>query len=568
MHDLVIRNGKIVDGSGKPAFSGDVAIDAGVITAAGGKSDSGRREIQADGLLVTPGWVDTHTHYDAQVTWDPYLTPSSWHGVTTVVMGNCGVGFAPVKPGQEEFLIGLMEGVEEIPGAAMVEGIKWQWGSFADYLDALERTQLAIDVGTLAPHCAVRAYVMGERGARNEEATNGDIAEMAAIMLDALRAGALGLSSSRTIHHRTKNKELVPGTFASVAEVMAIGRAVKEAGHGIFEVVSDMTGPDVNLEWMADLSRDSGRPVSLLPTSADLKAIDYHHILELMRRYNERGSRLVLQVGTRPPSVLMALDGSTHPFMSHPTYRTLAHLSRDGRVQKLRDPQIRARILSEEPRARRTRHLITNFDNFFPLGEPPDYEQPRELSVGGRARRAGKAPQEQAYDMLMERDGREVLYMPASNYESYNLDLYRELLLDPMTTLSLSDAGAHVGGICDASAPTFLLTHWARDRIRGERLPVETVVRLQTRDTAQLFGLNDRGLLAPGMKADLNLIDFDRLQMRAPEMVFDFPSASRRFVQKVEGYKYTIVNGEVIYEDGAPTGAMPGKLIRGPRNSD
>jgi N-acyl-D-amino-acid deacylase len=566
MHDLVIRNGSIVDGTGKAAFGGDVAIDRGVIVSVGGKAGAGRREIDAAGLLVTPGWVDIHTHYDGQVTWDPYLTPSSWHGVTTIVMGNCGVGFAPVEPGKEDFLIGLMEGVEDIPGNALAAGIPWQWESFAQYLDALARMPRAIDVAAQIPHGAVRAYVMGERGAHNEESTPEDIARMAAIVRDALRAGAIGVTSSRTLLHRAKNGEHVPGTFASEAEMVALGRTLGDAGHGVMELATDMVGSDINLEWMAKVSIETGRPITILATSATPEPLDFNRVLSLVRSWKSRGARLVPQVAARPACVLMGLETTVHPFSTHRTYRSLVgRLKLEERVARMRDPEVRARILNDEVGLKDPLgwHYLTLFDSIFALGDPPDYEPSKEMSIGARARREGRTPQELAYDLLLQRDGHELLYVPLGDYQSFDLERNRKLLIDPDTRLGVSDGGAHCGMVCDASAPTFMLTHWVRDRERGPRLALEQVIRFQTSETAELYGFTDRGVLAPGMKADINVIDFDGLHLYAPEIVYDFPAGARRLIQKVDGYKYTVVSGEIIYENGAPTGALPGKVIRG-----
>jgi N-acyl-D-amino-acid deacylase len=573
MHNLVIRNGTIVDGSGKPAFTGDVAIDNGIITAAGGKAGAARREIDAAGLLVAPGWVDIHTHYDGQVAWDPYLSPSSWHGVTTIVMGNCGVGFAPVEPGKEDFLIGLMEGVEDIPGDTLAKGIDWQWESFAEYLDALSAMRRVIDVGAQIPHGAVRAYVMGERGAHNEPATEEDIAKMAAVVRDALRAGAVGFSTSRTMGHRAKNGEVVPGTYASEDELMGIGRTLGQVGHGVFEMATDLTGPDRNMEWMARLSKETRRPVSFIPVHLARNAmIDGRELLAQIRQLNRGGARLVPQVSVRPPSLLLSLRGTAHPLMMYPTYKSLSNLSFEEKVARLRDPQVRARILAEglELKLGPNADMLTRrFDNFFQLGDPPNYEPSADMSIAARARREGKRPEELTYDILLERNGSELIYfpisMPLTDYRGCNLNFIGELLGDPDTCLSLSDGGAHCGLVCDASNPTFLLTHWVRDRTRGPRLPLEKAVKIQTHDTAEFYGFKDRGVIAPGMKADLNVIDFDNLRLHAPHIVGDLPADGRRLVQKADGYKHTIVGGEVTYEDGEATGAMPGKIVRAGR---
>ncbi|MGO9060805.1 MAG: N-acyl-D-amino-acid deacylase family protein [Candidatus Binataceae bacterium] len=565
MHDTVIRNANIVDGTGAPARFGDIAIDGGIIASVGAKAGPGRREIDAGSLLVTPGWVDIHTHYDGQVCWDPYLSPSSWHGVTTVIIGNCGVGFAPVKRGQEDYLINLMVGVEDIPEATLAAGIDWQWESFGEYLDALSRKRRAIDVGTQIPHCAVRAYVMGERGAANEDATPEDIARMAAVVRDGLKAGALGLSTSRTEIHRAKTKEFVPGTFAAVDELMGLGRALGDAGHGVFEVVSDLAGPDATLDWMFKLSAETGRPISLLGVLGDTPLEQF---VDFVKQRKIDGARVVTQVGVRFPGQLQSLQSSLHPFITHRTYRSFAHLSLEERVAKMRDPNIRAQLLREGPavREKMTLGFVTNFKNFFPLGDPPDYEPGQEMSIAARAQREGKTPEELTYDILLQKDGREVIYMPFF-YHGYSFDGIRKAVIDPDCVLSLSDSGAHCGLICDAGLPTYLLTYWVRDRRRGERLLLELAVKRQTRDTAQLYGLEDRGVLAPGMKADVNVIDLANLRLHMPEMVLDFPARGRRFIQRVDGYKYTIVSGEVIFEDGEPTGALPGNIIRGPQQS-
>jgi N-acyl-D-aspartate/D-glutamate deacylase len=565
MHDQVIRNGKIVDGTGAAAFMGDIAIDGDKIASIGGKAGAGRREINADGLLVAPGWVDIHTHYDGQVAWDPYLSPSSWHGVTTLVMGNCGVGFAPVRRGQEDFLISMMDGVEDIPTETLRQGMKFEWESFAGYLDALSRMKRVLDVGAHVPHCAVRVYVMGERGAANESATPEDIAQMAAVVREGLAAGALGVSTSRTLLHRTRDKAYVPGTFATIDEMMGIGRALAEAGHGVFEMVSDIAGPDGDLEWMARLSAETGRPISLGAVISRRSGMKMREVLEFIRRNNANGSHLVAQVAARPAASLMSLQSSLHPFSTHRSYRRLmAGLSFAERVAKMRDPDVRSQILNDQPAVKeeQTLAMVSQFEHHFPLGDPPNYEPTAEMSILARARRAGRTPQELTYDALLEHDGRGIIYMPLA-FKDYSFDSLLPLLTDTATILSLSDGGAHCGVICDAGMPTYLLTHWVRDRDRGERLALEMAVKRQTKDTADLYGMGDRGVLAPGMKADINLIDFDGLRLHAPEMVFDLPADGRRFVQHVDGYKYTIVSGEVTFENGEPTGAMPGRIVRG-----
>lgn len=565
MHDLVIKNGNIVDGNGAPAFRGDIAIDGAKIVSVGGKAGSGRREFDANGLVVTPGWVDIHTHYDGQVAWDPYLSPSSWHGVTTLVMGNCGVGFAPVRRGKEDFLISMMDGVEDIPTETLKAGINFEWESFGEYLEALSRMRRVLDVGTHVPHCAVRAFVMEERGAANEAATPDDLAQMAAIVRDGVKAGALGVSTSRTLLHRTRDKAYVPGTFAGVEEMLAIGHALGEAGRGVFEIITDVTGPDADLQWMANLSVETGRPINLAALISRRSGMKMREVLDLIRRTNARGGRMVAQVAPRPAASLMSLQSSLHPFSTHRSYRQLmAGLGFEARVAKMRDPDVRAQIINDKPAVKeeQTLAMVSRFDQHFALGDPPDYEPNADMSILARARREGKKPEEIAYDALLEHDGRGIIYMPLA-FKDYSFDSLRPLLMDSSTILSLSDGGAHCGVICDAGMPTYMLTHWVRDRRRGERIPLEWAVKRQTKDTADLYGMTDRGVLAAGMKADLNIIDLDNLRLHPPEMVFDLPAEGRRFVQHVDGYKYTFVSGELTYQDGEATGAMPGKVVRG-----
>jgi N-acyl-D-amino-acid deacylase len=564
MHDLVIRGATIVDGTGASARTGDIAVDAGKIVSVEGKAGAGSREIDANGLIAAPGWVDIHTHYDGQVAWDPYLTPSSWNGVTTVVMGNCGVGFAPVRPGKEGYLISLMDAVEDIPSETLTAGIRFEWETFGEYLDALSRMKRTIDVGAHVPHCAIRPYVMGERGAGNEAATAEEIAQMAEVVRDSLRAGALGFSTSRTLVHRTKDKGYVPGTFAAVAEVGAMARALGDVGHGVFEIITDVMGEDADLEWVAKMSRETGRPVSLAALISSRSEMRARELWQFVKERNEQGAHIFNQVPARPTGILMSLESTLHPFSTHRTFKALAGLSLSEKVARMRDPKFRAEILADSPavRDRETLRMVTMFETIFPLGDPPDYEPSAESSIGARARAIGVTPQELAYDTMLENGGRKVLYGPLA-YPGYNLDAYREMLTRGNSILSLSDGGAHCGTICDASMPTYILSHWARDRSRGEKLPLEFAVKLQTSETAKLYGLGDRGVLAPGKKADLNLIDFENLSVRAPETVYDLPAGGRRFVQRAEGYKYTIVSGEAVFRDGEPTGAMPGRVVRG-----
>ncbi len=575
MHDLVVRGGTLVDGTDAEPRTADVAIDAGRITEVGRLDDTTAKEtVDADGLLVTPGFVDIHTHYDGQVTWDPLLSPSCWHGVTTLVMGNCGVGFAPVRPGSEEWLIQLMEGVEDIPGTALAEGITWGWESFPEYLDALERMPRALDVGTQVPHGAVRAYVMGERGARNEPATPDDIAAMAAIVKEGIAAGALGFSTSRTIMHRAVDGEPVPGTFAAEDELFGIGAALAELGAGVFELApagvmgEDLLAPEREVDWMRRLSTAIRRPVSFILEQHNQAPEQWRELLKRAEDANAGGADLRPQVAGRPLNMLVGFQ-TFHPFTWRPTYARLSDLPLRQRIVELRKPEIRAAILSEEsvnanPVAQ---YVVASLDRIFPMGEPPNYEPSPETSVAAIARREGRSEEEVLYDLMLRHDGRELLMFALLGYSYGNLDDMREMLVHPMCALGLSDGGAHCGVICDASMPTFVLAHWARDRDRGEKLPLPVAVSKVTREPARLYGLHDRGVVAPGMKGDVNLIDFDNLNLKLPELVFDLPGGARRLVQHADGYVATIVSGQVTMRGGHDTGARPGRLLRGARES-
>ena len=570
MHDLVIRNGTVVDGTGAKARLADVAIDGDRITAVGEVAESGREEIDAKGHLVTPGFVDIHTHYDGQVVWDPAITPSSWHGVTSIVMGNCGVGFAPVRPDRHEFLISVMEGVEDIPGAALAEGVDFTWESFPEYLDAVEAIPHAIDIGAQMPHSALRVYVMGDRGRDHEAAaTDEEIETMRRLTAEALDAGALGFTTSRTINHRDKEGNQIPTLTNAPGELWGISKALADKGFGHLEIVSDFVDLDAEFEIFEGMADTAEAPLSILLVQNDQSPDHWRRVLDRIQAARADGVDLKAQVAIRPVSLLLGLQSSMHPFITCPTYRAeLAELDLDERVERMRDPEMRATLIAEH--ASRTRGMsgmvAQSFHKMFPLGDPPDYEPAPEDSIKGRAEASGVEPVEMAYDMLLERDGRELMLFPLANYSDGNHDVVREMNLADGTVPGLSDGGAHCGVICDASFPTYMLTHWARDRERGEKLPLELVVQRQTRDTARQVGLADRGTLETGMLADVNVIDFDALTLRAPEMVYDLPAGGRRLVQRAEGYRATIKRGQAIYRDGDATGAMPGQLIRGPQD--
>jgi N-acyl-D-amino-acid deacylase len=569
MFDMIIRNGTVIDGSGSPGRISDVGIKEGRITAVGQDIGPAEEEIDATGLLVTPGWVDIHTHYDGQVSWDPMLTPSSWNGVTTVVMGNCGVGFAPVVPGKEDYLIQLMEGVEDIPGAALAEGIEWKWETFPEYLDAIESLPHAIDFAAQVPHGAVRTYVMGDRGANNEKASPEEVDAMAAIVKEGLEAGALGFSTTRTILHRAKDGELAPGTTADREEVVGIGRVMGEVGYGVFEVASDLAPEEEELDWMRQIGRETGRPVTFACLQNNEDPEQWKRLLSAVDEDRAAGGTLTPQVAQRPAGVLFSLESSGHPFILHSAYQKVALLPLEERVAAMREPELRREILDNPPDLTGLPEVFTAtlsaWGNMFPLGEPIDYEPGPEKSILAQAESRGCRPEEFAYDTMLERDGKGIIYMPLLGYSNGDFEALREMMLHPHAVFGLSDGGAHCGLICDASMPSYLLTHWARDRSRGERIPIEALVHNQTQRTANFYGMCDRGLIAPGMKADINVIDFDGLTLHPPKMVYDLPANARRLVQEVDGYKLTICSGEIIREDGRDTGAMPGKLVRGPQ---
>ena len=579
MHDLVIRNGTVVDGTGAPGRVADVAISDGVVTHVGGDDGAAvdgpaRQEIDADGALVTPGFVDVHTHYDGQATWDALLSPSCWHGVTTVVMGNCGVGFAPVAPDKHDWLIGLMEGVEDIPGAALSEGIRWGWESFPEYLDAVGAHPHVVDIGTQVPHGAVRAYVMGDRGASNEPATPDDIAAMAAIVRDGIRAGALGFSTSRTLAHRAIDGEPVPGTFAAEDELFGIGAVLGELGTGVFELAAagalgeDLAAPEREVDWMRRLSKAVGRPITfaLLQNNADPD--QWRRLLDLAGQAAAEGVAVRPQVHGRTVSILLGFQ-TFHPFNFTAAWGEtgVGLVPWDEQVRRIQgEPELRARLVTEIA-AMGDDPIINGFmhpDRIFLLGDPPDYEPGAASSVSAIARAEGVDVWSKLLDLMLVDGGRELLNSPVANYSDGSLEPVREMLLHPTSAFGLGDGGAHAGQTCDASTTTFLLTHWARDRAEG-RLPVELAVHKTTQATATLYGLGDRGVLAPGYVGDANVIDFGRLALHRPTKVADLPGGASRLIQRADGYVATIKGGTVTFEHGEHTGATPGALLRGAR---
>ena len=576
MLDLIIRGGTIVDGTGATPFVGDIGIQGDRIVAVGKVEGPARREIDAHGRIVTPGWVDIHTHYDGQATWDPVMAPSSWHGVTTAIMGNCGVGFAPVRPGRQDFLIELMEGVEDIPGSALAEGIDWKWETFPEYLDALESKPRAIDVGVHVPHGSVRAYVLGDQCNTDYTPNAAEIAEMARIVREGVAAGALGFSTSRTLLHKDVHGVHVPGTFAGSDEMLALGLSMKGLTHGVFEMVSDHLGDDDEWSWVKGFVEETGLPVTLVATSAG--AYQGDKMFNIAEESRQKGMDIRPQIAGRPTGVLHGLTSNFHIFLASPTWKSeLENLSVEEKVAAMARPEIRAALLAEDSpliRAATSAPVggqVAGLDGLlwriFPLGERPNYEPDREGSVAGMAEAAGVSPVEMMYDLLLRDGGRELFYQPLGGYQTYNFDFFRKNMQHPNVLFGLSDGGAHCGVIADAGMPTFILTHWARDRVKGEQFPLEFLVRKLTSDTARAYGLNDRGRLEPGLLADLNVIDFEALRLFRPEAVYDLPAGGRRLVQRAEGYRYTIKSGQVTFEDGQHTGALPGGLVRGGREA-
>jgi N-acyl-D-aspartate/D-glutamate deacylase len=578
MHDLVIRGGSVVDGTGSPARTADVAVSAGRIVAVGKVGERGRREIAAAGAVVTPGFIDIHTHYDAQVRWDPLLTPSSWHGVTTVVVGNCGVGFAPVAPERRQWVIGLMEGVEDIPGEAIAAGIGWEWESFPEYLDALARQPLAIDVGAHIAHGALRAHVMGEHGATAQTASADELQTLSRLVREAIGAGALGVSSNRTVGHRSIDGAPVPGTFADENELLAIGRAMAAAGAGVLQIVPAGTGgrasgdpddaPEREVALMVRLACATGRPLSFLVMQTHERPDRWRSHFDAVHAARAAGVPIYPQVAARSFGMLVGHQSRMNPFRARPSYAPLAELPLAERVARLRDPELRRRILSEAPLPAARRGISTSpppdlFEHLFPLGDPPDYEPAPQASVAARARAQGCAAEALAYDLMLQADGRELLLYPLLNYGRGSYDALYEMMTDPLSIQGLGDGGAHCGIVCDASMTTYMLSHWVRDRTRGPRLGIEHAVRRLTSDAAALYQLSDRGIVAPGHKADLNVIDMSRLQLARPELAHDLPTGAPRMIQRASGYIATLVAGEVVTADGEATDARPGRVVRG-----
>ncbi|MFH0301726.1 amidohydrolase family protein [Bradyrhizobium sp. 31Argb] len=562
--DIVIRGGTIADGSGGDLYEADVAIADGKITEVGKVASKGKEEIDARGKLVAPGFVDVHTHYDGRVTWSQDITPSSQNGVTSAIMGNCGVGFAPCRPSDHTRLIQLMEGVEDIPEPVLSAGIPWEWESFPDYMNWLSKRSFDVDIGAQLPHAALRVYVMGERGARRDPSTVEDNRQMAALAGDAVRAGALGFSTSRTLNHRTSTGDFTPTLKAGEDELTAIAGAMHGVGRSVLQFVLDLSTVHEDLPMMLRVAENTKCPISFSITQNDKSPRRWRQTLDTINEASRRGLSITAQIAARPVGLMLGLELSRNPFQTHASYKAIAHLPLKERVARLHQAETRAAILAEN--ASDTDDPLffrPNYDKMYLLGNPPDYEQPPENTLGAQARRLGKRPEELAYDAMLTDGGRGMLYVPFLNYSDGNLDATREMLLDPNSVPGLSDGGAHCGIICDASFPTYLLTHWTRDRTRGEKLSIPFVIAVQSRKTALSVGLADRGLIAPGYKADVNVIDYDHLHLHPPKVHYDLPVGGRRLLQQVDGYEATIVSGVVTQRGGTATGARPGRLIRG-----
>ncbi|MBG05965.1 MAG: amidohydrolase [Rhodospirillaceae bacterium] len=566
MADVVIRGGTILDGLGGEPFEADLAIDGSKISEIGQNVPKGNEEIDATGKIVTPGFIDPHTHYDAQVTWSNSISPSSWNGVTTAMVGNCGVGFAPCKPDERDLLVKLMEGVEDIPEVVLTEGLPWNWESFEDYMDSLDGREYDLDVVTQVPHAAVRTYVMGERAVRHEQATPAEREEMGRIAAAGIKAGALGFSTSRTINHRTLAGEHTPTLRAAEEELAVIGEHVGRVGAGWIQVISDFDDPDAEFAMLKRINARAKRPMAITILQRDSRPELWRDLMAGITQANEEGAQIVGQVLTRPTGILLGFEISMNPFSGRPSWEKIAKLSLDEKLVHLRDPSFRKQVMSETCPSKKLAGRVSTYERIFPWdGEYPDYEPPATQSVAARGEREGRDPEDLVYDMLLEKEGKTILYRPLSNYAYGDLNTVGEMMQHPNTLVSLGDGGAHVGVLCDATSMAYMLTHWTRDRTRGEKVALPWAIKRITSDNAKAIGLNDRGQLKPGLKADINVIDYDRLAIGYPEVAYDLPSGGRRLIQRSEGIDATLVAGETVYRDGESTGQYPGRLVRGPQ---
>ena len=574
MHDLIIRNGIVVDGTGAERYQADVAISGERIVEVGKVSGSARRTLDAAGAIVTPGFVDIHTHYDGQVSWDSLLAPSSLNGVTSTAMGNCGVGFAPARSDKHDWLINLLEGVEDIPGAALAEGLSWDWESFPDYLDALDRRRYTMDIGAHVPHAALRAYVMGDAGGDHEAVPSEDeVARMQTLTYEAMKAGALGFSTSRTYVHRSRGGTSIGTLTASAAELLGIVAALKRAGHGVVQLISDayLTTDDAfaqtELGLIRRIARESGRPLSFTVQQTDEAPDRWRSIFAEVEAMTAEGLDVRAQVAPRPIGAILSFASTTHPFFATPSYRELMRSAPlEERLVRLADPDLRARILAEHRTQDRPGFAATitrGFSRMFRMNDPVDYEPRLEDSLGAEAARLGRDPADHVYDVLLEEGGRRLLYMPLINYARGDLDDVHGMMSGPRVLFGLSDGGAHCGTICDGSFPTTTIGLWSRGSRNGHRLPIEALVHGYTQRNAAHMGWHDRGVIRPGLLADINVIDLDALQLSPPEIVQDLPAGGTRLMQTPRGYRWTLKSGEISFEDGRWTGVTPGRLLRG-----
>lgn len=561
--DLVIRGGTVVDGTGGPAREADVAIYDGRITEVGKVSASGREEIDAKDRLVMPGFVDVHTHYDAQVTWANQILPSSCNGVTTVLMGNCGVGFAPVRPEHHDMLISLMEGVEDIPEVVMKEGLPWNWASFPDYLDSLDGNKYDVDVATQVPHAALRVFVMGERGANREEATAEDRAEMALLAAEGMRAGAFGFSTSRLLQHRTAEGEPIPSYGAAQEELMEIADALAEVGRGWIQTVGDFEDAiDAEFELRRQLAKRSGMPLTMTLLQKEARPDEWRDLLGRIEEANAEGLKITAQVRGRPTSVLLGFELSINPFSACPSWAQLKDLNFDARMAALHDPALRARLVSEPCGDIVRKRRFQQWDRIFPFGDPPQYEPDPETSVGKQAERLGVSPAELAYDLMLEEGGRAILYRPTTNYANGDLGVVHEMLDHPDTLIGLGDGGAHVGVMCDATDMAHTISYWTRDRTRGPKHRLEDMVRRLSSNNAEAIGLTDRGRIEVGLRADINIVDYDAMILPSPQVHYDLPAGGKRLLQQMRGIDATLLAGQPVWRNGEATGALPGRLLR------
>ena len=562
MHDLIIEGGNVIDGSGSPARVTDIAINNGTVTELGRNLGRAHRKVNAEGSIVTPGFVDVHTHYDGQATWDPYLTPSSWHGVTTAIFGNCGVGFAPVRPNASPFLINLMEGVEDIPGSVLAEGVSFNWESFPQFLDVLDAAPKAIDIGAQVPHAPLRFYVMGERGADHTSVPSEDeITAMGNLLEEALKAGALGFTTSRTTKHLTRDGRNTPSLSAKEAELTGLALAMKRAGRGVLEVNSDFGPGEFEILRMA--TEISGQPLSILLLQVNNAPQLWRTTRAQIHQARAAGLGMNAQVGCRPIVVMMGLETTINPFSTHPAWIAMEDLTPRARFERLqRDSELRHILVTQLPEDEHTRKVREWMPRTFIVDGDFDYEPAPDKSIGSLAAVSGRSVWEVALEAMMSNQGKQLLAHTFENYSEGNLEVVREMLLDDATIIGLGDGGAHVCTVCDEGAPTYLLSHWGRDRKRGQRLPIEFLVRKHTLDSALGYGLSDRGLLAPGYRADINVIDFEHLQLREAEVVYDLPAGGKRLMQRAAGYQHTFVAGTEIVRNDEHTGELPGRLIR------